>query len=202
MTIRIWVEFYSYLLRRTVRPVIRFKHVLRDGQLGRFYAVHAAAKLIKRYMELRIAEDFVNERLMAAAAVGGLLRGTAIACGLIGRWFGWGGPALSDRSGDAHQWGSQHDMQEKRRGKQMEDNAAWSNCKWLNTRWTPVARKHSKGRVNGVDREDAQRRREERARIYGEIAQPRSHFVKERLMRMISPVGNSVVSTLVKRSPH
>ncbi|KAJ7866433.1 hypothetical protein B0H14DRAFT_2573432 [Mycena olivaceomarginata] len=39
---------------------------------------------------------------------------------------------------------SQHDMQEKRRGKTNGDNAAWSNCKWLNTRRTAVARKHSK----------------------------------------------------------
>ncbi|KAJ7855612.1 hypothetical protein B0H14DRAFT_2579272 [Mycena olivaceomarginata] len=125
----------SYLLRRTV---IRFKHVLRDGQLGRFYAVHAAAKLINGYMEKshkralekderveingaqckqmqRIAEDFLKKTYPVKPE------------------WGW------HTNGE-----SQHDMQEKRRGKTNGDNTAWSNCKWLNTRWTAVARKHSK----------------------------------------------------------
>ncbi|KAJ7865125.1 hypothetical protein B0H14DRAFT_3133471 [Mycena olivaceomarginata] len=37
-----------YLLRQTVRPVKRFKNLLRDSQLGEFYAVHAAAKFDQR----------------------------------------------------------------------------------------------------------------------------------------------------------
>jgi hypothetical protein len=48
LTVRIWVEFYSYLLRQTVRPVKRFKNLLQDSQLGEFYAVHTAAKFNQR----------------------------------------------------------------------------------------------------------------------------------------------------------
>ncbi|KAJ7894298.1 hypothetical protein B0H14DRAFT_2559423 [Mycena olivaceomarginata] len=103
MTIRIWVEFYSYLLRRTVRPVIRFKHVLRDGQLGRFYAVHAAAKLINGYMELRVAARNCDCLRVDWPMVG------------------WGGPAQSDRSGDGTPMGKANTTCRRRgEGKQME----------------------------------------------------------------------------------
>jgi hypothetical protein len=38
-----------------------------------------------------------------------------------------------------------------------------------------------------LNREDGQRRRRERVRIYGEIAQPRSHLLEERLITFAIP---------------
>jgi hypothetical protein len=42
-----------------------------------------------------------------------------------------------------------------------------------------------------LNREDGQRRRE-RARIYGEIAQPRSHLLKERLIDILYTTWSSL----------